>query len=90
MLRMVVLLLMFSGTALAASGTARLPDDARLAPVRVLPPGRPVPRAAAAETRRQPARQLERLSQVLRPTISYLRSRRRQSAHSFRSEDGAD
>jgi hypothetical protein len=35
MLRMVVLLLMLSGTALAASGAARLPDDVRLAPVRI-------------------------------------------------------
>ena len=34
MLRMIVLLLMLSGTALAASGAVSLPDDARLAPVR--------------------------------------------------------
>jgi len=34
MLRMIVLLLMLSGTALAASGAASLPEDARLAPVR--------------------------------------------------------
>jgi len=34
MLRMIVLLLTLSGTALAASGAVSLPDDARLAPVR--------------------------------------------------------
>lgn len=34
MLRTMVLLLMLSGTALAASGAVSLPDDARLAPVR--------------------------------------------------------
>jgi hypothetical protein len=47
MLRMVVLLLMLSGTALAASGAASLPDDPRLAPVRAGLQGR-IDSAAAA------------------------------------------
>ena len=47
MLRVVVSLLMLSGTALAASGAASLPDDARLAPVRAGLQGR-IDSAAAA------------------------------------------